>query len=134
MRLSDEMQRLTEHIHEAYEGRVEGVAAIRAEAVQDLTEFRTAHQEMAAAMRHQLANAAAQRRATERSRRTEAAEDTRQRASEIGEAHRMWVEFGGRMRQARAGVAVAQPARRQERESAGTPTKGRRRKGWRPGR
>lgn len=141
MRLPDEMQRLADHIHEAYEGRVEAVAAIRSEAVEDLAKLHTAHQEMAAALRGQLQDA-------ERSRRAEAAEAAGHRAgyvdslrasvastmkelkSEMGEARRVWVDFGGRMRQARARVAVTPPAWAPERESAVTPPKGRRRKGW----
>lgn len=129
MRLSDELQRLGDHIHEAYEGRVQAVTAMRAE-------LHAAHQEMAAALRRQL-------RDTERSRRGEAAEyvDNLRAsvasmrasiASEMGGARRVWVELGERMRQARARVAVTPPAWVPERGVAVAPPKGRRRKGWLP--
>lgn len=155
MRLPDEMRRLTDHLNEAYEGRVEAVAAIRSEAVEDLAKLHTAHQEMATALRGQLQDAERSRQDAERSRRREATEATRHRAgyvdslrasvasarasiaskmkelkSEMGEARRVWVEFGGRMRQARGRVAVTPPAWAPEREAAVTPPKGRRRKGW----
>lgn len=129
MGLSDEMQRLADHIHEAYEGRVEAVAAIRAEAVEDLAELHTAHQEMAAEAARDRAGYVDSLRASVASTRASIASEMKELKSEMGEAHRVWVEFGGRMRQARAGVAVTPPARAPEHEAA--VRKGRRRrKGW----
>ena len=120
MGLSDEMQRLTDHLREAYEARMESVAAIRADAVQDLARLHADHQERAAALRRQLGDA-------ERDRRTEAGEAARHRAryvdslrrsvastlkelaGEMSEARQIWGEFSGVMRQARAG-APGRPA------------------------
>jgi hypothetical protein len=135
MRLPDEMRRLTDHLRQAYESRVEAVAAIRSEAVQDLGRMHAAHREMAAGLRRHLADAAAARRGAERSRRAGAAEAARQRAGyvdslrvsvastrasiasrlkelrrDMSEAHRVWAEFGGLMGQARARAPVAPPA------------------------
>jgi hypothetical protein len=90
MRLPDEMRRLTDHLRQAYESRVEAVAAarnaaaaIRYEAVQDLRRVHTARREMAAELKRHLADAAAARRGAERSRRAGAAEAARQRAEYV---------------------------------------------------
>jgi hypothetical protein len=90
MRLSDEMRRLTDHLRQAYESRVEAVAAarnaaaaIRSDAVEDLARMHAAHREMAAGLRYHLADAAAARRGAERSRRAGAAKAARQRAGYV---------------------------------------------------
>lgn len=55
MALSDEIQRLTQHFLEAYEDRMAAVADIRTSTVEELAEFRAAHQQMAEEQRQRLA-------------------------------------------------------------------------------
>lgn len=108
MSLSDEMRRLAENLRETHEARMEAVAAIR---TGEATRQAEAAEDARDRVRYvdRLRNSVASMRASIASKVEELRE-------EMGEAHRVWAEFGRSMRQARAGVSAApstpRPAKR----------------------
>lgn len=100
MRVSDEMQKLTDHLREAHKARVGAVTAIRNEAVQGLAELHAARREMGAALREQL-------HAAERARRAEVASMLKELASDMAGAHEVWAGFARRVRPTPAEVTAA---------------------------
>ncbi len=104
MSLSDEMRKLAEHLREAYEARTEAVAAIG-------TGEATRQAEAAEAAR-QRAGYVDSLRTSVASMRTSIASKVEELREDMGEAHRVWAEFGRFMRKARAGVSAAPAAPR----------------------
>jgi hypothetical protein len=101
---SDEMRALTEHLHEAHEGRREALA--------DLSQAEASRRAEAAEDARQRAEYVDGLRTLVSSMRDSTASRLSELENDSAETHRVWTELSRRTRQARAGVSAAPAAPR----------------------